>query len=689
MWLSTIRRVTQTNNSCSPHQPRRKMLVCLTICIVCVVDICRGGGVVGVLAPPLVTTMDAKSANPSHTKTSRTPARQWYFDAFERGYQTRTKVASEQEFELTNYLFNEQGYNPLIRPVANISDAVQVNLGLCMIQLIHIDERRQVMKSNVWLPMVWKDYQLKWDPAKYGGLSVVRVPHNRVWKPDIVLFNNADGNYEVVWQPNLLVHHDGSILWMPPAVYESSCAIDVEYFPFDEQECEMKFGSWAFDATRISMGFYSKLDFVDLSDYWKNGAWDLVDVPGRIVNTTSGGVQNTYIVYTIKLRRKTLFYTVNLIAPCVMISLLSICVFYLPSDAGEKVTLAISIVVALVVFLILVSKILPPTSTTVPLISRYLMFTFIFDVFAVFMAVAVVNWNYRSPRTHRMSPWTRRLFLEILPRLLYMNKLQKLDDTVDVDDVLQPRVVVNCHTCENANDAFIHELPESASIEFTSSISSNSASSYQSENSPCVEDRVSGDAVVTPGRINTYENLKTSAFELSEGDNSSIYSGISTASGQDEIYVNRHVVSNGPVEIRQLDSSPRRIGRRARYRGECGDKCRWKESSLMDFNVGNSSTTASSTQSSHYRPPEGAGFTLREGLQAVDYITSRLDERRKDRLLVQEWKYAASVIDRMVLVTFTVVTVFVTFTLLTNAPSLLSTIDQDAVIRKYSVFKRD
>ncbi len=48
-----------------------------------------------------------------------------------------------------------------------------------------------------------------------------------------------------------MLHYDGSILWMPPAVYESSCAIDVEYFPFDEQECEMKFGSWAFDATKV------------------------------------------------------------------------------------------------------------------------------------------------------------------------------------------------------------------------------------------------------------------------------------------------------------------------------------------------------------------------------------------------------------------------------------------------------
>ena len=37
------------------------------------------------------------------------------------------------------------------------------------------------------------------------------------------------------------------------------------------------------------------------------------------------------------MRRKTLFYTVNLIIPCMGISFLTILVFYLPSDSGEKV----------------------------------------------------------------------------------------------------------------------------------------------------------------------------------------------------------------------------------------------------------------------------------------------------------------------------------------------------------------
>lgn len=45
------------------------------------------------------------------------------------------------------------------------------------------------MKSNVWLRLVWNDYQLQWDEADYGGIGVLRLPPDKVWKPDIVLFN--------------------------------------------------------------------------------------------------------------------------------------------------------------------------------------------------------------------------------------------------------------------------------------------------------------------------------------------------------------------------------------------------------------------------------------------------------------------------------------------------------------------
>lgn len=139
------------------------------------------------------------------------------------------------------------------------------------------------------------------------------------------------------------------------------------------------------------------------------------------------------IVFNITLRRKTLFYTVNLIIPCVGISFLSVLVFYLPSDSGEKVSLSISILLSLTVFFLLLAEIIPPTSLTVPLLGKYLLFTMVMVTASVVVTIAVLNVNFRSPVTHRMAKWVRIVFIQVLPRFLLIKRPKK-DETYDDDD---------------------------------------------------------------------------------------------------------------------------------------------------------------------------------------------------------------------------------------------------------------
>ena len=42
---------------------------------------------------------------------------------------------------------------------------------------------------SVPLLQEWKDELLTWDPNDFGGLKIMRMPCERIWLPDIVLYN--------------------------------------------------------------------------------------------------------------------------------------------------------------------------------------------------------------------------------------------------------------------------------------------------------------------------------------------------------------------------------------------------------------------------------------------------------------------------------------------------------------------
>jgi nicotinic acetylcholine receptor len=132
------------------------------------------------------------------------------------------------------------------------------------------------------------------------------------------------------------------------------------------------------------------------------------------------GLLASDIYFNITLRRKTLFYTVNLIIPCVGISCLSVLTFYLPADSGEKVALCITTLLSQTMFFLLMSEIIPSTSLAMPLLGKYLLFTMCLVGLSVLITIVILNVRYRKPSTHKISPWVRRFFIQQLPNMLLM-----------------------------------------------------------------------------------------------------------------------------------------------------------------------------------------------------------------------------------------------------------------------------
>ena len=51
----------------------------------------------------------------------------------------------------------------------------------------------------------------------------------------------------------IIVNSSGYNKWLSPINFRSHCKMDVKNFPFDQQTCKVKFGSWTYDGTRLDI----------------------------------------------------------------------------------------------------------------------------------------------------------------------------------------------------------------------------------------------------------------------------------------------------------------------------------------------------------------------------------------------------------------------------------------------------
>ena len=165
---------------------------------------------------------------------------------------------------------------------------------------------------------------------------------------------------------------------------------------------------------------------IDLIDYQQNYEWDIMSVPAKrtVKKKAFGDNYDIELVFKITIRRKTLFYSFNLIIPIVGISFLTIFVFYLPADSCEKIPLSTFIVVSITFFVPLLYESIPPGSVHVPLIAKYTLFSSLLVSTSILATIIVLNIHYRSESTHKLSNWMRILFVDILPRVIWIKRLE-------------------------------------------------------------------------------------------------------------------------------------------------------------------------------------------------------------------------------------------------------------------------
>ncbi|CAF1203807.1 unnamed protein product [Rotaria sp. Silwood1] len=325
----------------------------------------------------------------------------------------RTDFHCQKANELYHHLMSN--YNKNVRPVRNNSDLVNVKIGLKLIQIADVE---------------WQDFSFIWSPEEFDGVEYIQLPSELIWKPDLVLYNNADGDYQITTRSKVQVRYDGVVQWNPPMVYKSYCFIDIQYYPFDRQNCTLKFGTWSYHGSLVNLQFLTNNESSvlergwDLEDYTPSIEWEILNLRAIRHEKLYACCVEVFLdlTFTCTVRRKPLFYIVNLIVPCVNISVLAVLVFLLPSDSKKKITLSISILVALLVFYLLLIELIPPTSLVIPLLGKYLLFTIVIVNLSIIITIITLNVHFRRHSTSHMSPLIRKLLLVYLPKILFMER---------------------------------------------------------------------------------------------------------------------------------------------------------------------------------------------------------------------------------------------------------------------------
>ncbi|CDQ85689.1 unnamed protein product [Oncorhynchus mykiss] len=312
-----------------------------------------------------------------------------------------------------------ENYSNALRPVEDTDKALNVTLQITLSQIKDMDERNQVLIAYLWIRQTWHDAYLRWNKEDYDGLEVIRIPSSLVWRPDLVLYNKADDDFSGPLDTNVVLRYNGEITWDAPAITKSSCVVDVSYFPFDSQECNLTFGSWTYNGNQVDIAM--GMDSGDLSDFVENVEWECHGMPATKNVIMYGCCSDPYpdITYTVLLQRRSSFYIFNLLLPCFLISFLAPLGFYLPADSGEKVSLGVTVLLALTVFQLMVAESMPP-SESVPLIGKYYIATMTMITASTALTIFIMNIHFCGAEAKPVPHWAKVLIIDYMSKIFFV-----------------------------------------------------------------------------------------------------------------------------------------------------------------------------------------------------------------------------------------------------------------------------
>merc|ERR1712150_99424 len=235
---------------------------------------------------------------------------------------------------------------------------------------------------------------------------------------------------------------------MAPMTTLTICIMELGHYPYDEQICEVTFGSWTADSSVIN---YTIPDNEKpRSEYLRNEQWRLNKLSVNLNSIKYSCCPFPYItiIYKFRLMRRKDYPTFNFIIPSIILASLVLLVFLLPPESGERASLSINILLSITIFQQIAAENIPPTQ--VPAIGIFYFSTLVTTSFALVLTTFILRIYHHGDRP--VPEFARRFVLhglggfvsckrkkKTLSKLLQSSLFQPLDSKVETHERLTER----------------------------------------------------------------------------------------------------------------------------------------------------------------------------------------------------------------------------------------------------------
>ncbi|XP_070187475.1 5-hydroxytryptamine receptor 3A-like [Littorina saxatilis] len=315
---------------------------------------------------------------------------------------TQTHTVDDEILLRKQLLDNSSGINT-VRPTR----VTLIQLSFTLISINTVDLKNEQFGVSGWWSVQWEDLRLTWDKfSLFEKIPVIQAISDEIWTPALVVDNSVD-DLSAIKESSipLRIRKDGQVTWNPPGIVLTACEMVVTYFPFDIQTCSLQVTSFGYTIQELNVSTQAG---ISTKYYQENGEWTIMRTWNERSEYEEDGYTYAKVTFYFKLQRRSVYYGLNTMLPVLLNSLLIPLVFLLPHDSGEKIGYCLTVLLAYVVILTIVTDGLPTTAKNQSLLGLYITVVLTMSAIAVGLAIQSLTIYHRSP-DRPVPVWLARL----------------------------------------------------------------------------------------------------------------------------------------------------------------------------------------------------------------------------------------------------------------------------------------